>query len=152
MTDRPTAVTGGCLCGEIRYTAQAFLHSGYVCHCRICQRSTGQPAEISVPVRRGTLVFVQGSPRYYVSSQLGRRAFCGTCGSRLAWQALDPANDWMSSVEVGSLDDPATVRLECHIFVETQLPWYELRDTLPRYTEAELEPLIEKWREARGGG
>ena len=39
--------------------------SGYVCHCRICQRSTGQPSENGVPVQAGSLLFVQGEPRRY---------------------------------------------------------------------------------------
>ena len=41
-----TPVTGGCHCGRIRYQADVFLSNGYICHCTICQRSTGQPAEI----------------------------------------------------------------------------------------------------------
>ena len=34
-----TKVSGG---GAVRYEAEVFLHNGYICHCTICQRSTGQ--------------------------------------------------------------------------------------------------------------
>lgn len=55
MTHHPTPVTGGCLCGRIRYEAEVFLQNGYICHCTICRRSTGQPAEITVLIKAGTL-------------------------------------------------------------------------------------------------
>ena len=36
MKDTAKRVTGGCLCGNVRYEAQVFLKSAYYCHCRIC--------------------------------------------------------------------------------------------------------------------
>jgi hypothetical protein len=149
MADQPTAVTGGCLCGEIRYVAQVFLKSGYVCHCQICQKSTGQPAEIGIPIKAGTLKFVTGEPKFYVSSKLGRRGFCGQCGSRMVWQALDPDNDWLTSINVGSLDHPAEALAKCHIFIDRQLLWFDLNDSLPKYTAAEVEALAERWYQER---
>lgn len=151
MADKPIEVTGGCLCGEVRYKAQVLLRSAYICHCRTCQKSTGQPAEIAVPIKAGTLKFIKGEPRFYASSAHGRRAFCGACGSRLAWQALDSENDWLSSVNVGSLDNAADALAECHIFADRQLPWYRVNDSLPKYREAEADALLERWREERLG-
>src|SRR5262245_36053562 len=126
MKDKPRKVTGGCLCGRVRYEAQVFLESAILCHCRICQKSTGQPAEISVPIKAGTLTFTKSKPRYYASSEHGKRGFCEDCGSRLVWQALDPDSDWLTNVDVGSLDDPSVSRPSEHIFVDTQLPWYDV--------------------------
>ena len=34
-------ITGGCLCGAVRYTAEAEAASATVCHCRDCQKFTG---------------------------------------------------------------------------------------------------------------
>ena len=51
MMHQATKVRGGCLCGAVRYEAEVFLHNGYICHCTICQRSTGQPAEITVLIK-----------------------------------------------------------------------------------------------------
>ena len=59
-----TRVSGGCLCGAVRYDADAFLHNGYICHCTICQRSTGQPAEITVLIKAGTLKYLKAEPKY----------------------------------------------------------------------------------------
>jgi hypothetical protein len=36
-----TTMTGGCLCGQVRYTVTGKSMRSYVCHCRDCQHSTG---------------------------------------------------------------------------------------------------------------
>jgi hypothetical protein len=152
MRDMPKNVTGGCLCGNVRYEAEVFLKSGYYCHCRICQKSTGQPAEITVPIKAGSLTFVKSEPKYYVSSDYGRRGFCEDCGSRLVWKAMDPDNDWLTNVTVGSLDNPAEVRPSNHIYVGTQLPWYQIDEALPKYREEEVEAMIGVWKHERSPG
>jgi hypothetical protein len=50
-----THVTGGCLCRRVRYQAEVYLQSGYISHRTICQKCTGQPAEITVLIKPGTL-------------------------------------------------------------------------------------------------
>lgn len=104
-----------------------------------------------MPVQAGSLRFVQGEPRRYTSSAHGQRAFCGACGSRRAWQASDPQNDWLSSVTVGSLDDPAPVQVDCHIFAAQQLPWVPQIADAPRYGEEDGEALLARWYEERVG-
>lgn len=147
MVHEATKVTGGCLCGRVRYEAEVFLHNGYICHCTVCQRSTGQPAEITVLIKAGTLKYLQDEPKYYVSSQFGKRGFCAECGSRIVWQALRPEDDWLTNVTVGSLDKPAEARVTRHIYADTQLPWYHVCENLPKLTEEHGELLIELLRQ-----
>jgi len=139
---RATKVTGGCLCGRVRYEAEVFLHNGYICHCTICQRSTGQPAEITVLIKAGTLRYLKDEPKYYVSSADGKRGFCGTCGSRIVWQALRPDDDWLTNLTVGTLDRPGEVRVTRHIYADTQLPWYRVCEDLPKLSEQDADRLI----------
>ena len=137
MTDQPRRVTGGCLCGEVRYEADAFLKSGFYCHCTMCQKSSGAPAEIGIPIKAGTLDFTKGEPKFYVSSDLGKRGFCERCGSRLVWKSNDPANDSWTNLSVCSLDNPEEARPSMHTHVKTQLSWYEVADQLPKWEEDE---------------
>ena len=109
----------------------------------------GQPADISVPIKAGTLVFTKSKPKYYVSSQYGKRGFCEDCGSRLSWQALDPQNDWMTNVTVGSLDNSEEVEPYRHIFVDTKLPWYKVDDQLPKFPEGEIDAMLDVWKQER---
>lgn len=146
MEHQATHVTGGCLCGSIRYEAEVFLQNGYICHCTICQRSTGQPAEITVLIKAGTLKYLKKEPKYYVSSNDGKRGFCADCGSRIVWQALAPEDDWLTNVTVGSLDRPAEARVTRHIYADTRLPWYHVCEELPKLTEHDAELLIQLLR------
>ncbi len=135
MTAETTRVSGGCLCGHLRYEAEVYLHDGYICHCTMCQKSTGQPAEITVLIKPGTLRYSKAEPKYFVTSSAGKRGFCGNCGSRLVWQAIDPQDDWQTNLCVGSLDNPSEARMACHIYADTQLPWYDPCDDLPKFSE-----------------
>jgi hypothetical protein len=142
MKHQATKVTGGCLCGRVRYEAHVFLDNGYICHCTICRRCTGQPAELTVLVEAGTLKYLKDEPKYYVSSQDGKRGFCGHCGSRLVWQALRAEDDWLTNVTVGTLDRPQDARMSRHIYADTQLPWYKVCEDLPKLGADDAELLI----------
>ncbi len=144
--DRAVPVNGGCLCGAVRYEARAFLNSAYYCHCTICQKTTGAPFEIGVLVAAGSLRFTKGAPSYFRSTQFGKRGFCAACGSRLLWAAVDDADAWQTNVAACSLDIPSDVRPSCHTYTDTMLPWLEIADDLPRYTEPEMEAVVAGWR------
>lgn len=138
-----TRVSGGCLCRRIRYEAEVYLSDGYICHCTICQKSTGQPAEITVLIRAGTLHYLGECPKYFQTSPGGKRGFCPDCGSRIVWQAISLEDDWMTNVCVGSLDDPSSARITCHIYADTQLPWFRLCEELPKFTEADEQAMMD---------
>ncbi len=144
---KTTKVTGGCLCGSVRYEAEVFLEIVYYCHCRSCQRSTGQPAEIGVLVKAGTLTFAGENPNYYNSSSFGKRGFCLICGSRLLWRSRDPKDEWQTNVSVCSLDDPDQAQPSLHMFVDEKVSWYEVQDNLPRTTSEEADAIAEEWKE-----
>ena len=147
MDDEAQEVTGGCLCGAVRYQAEVYLKRAHYCHCRMCQRSSGAPAEIGVTVKPGSLVFTKDEPKYYQSSPFGRRGFCRQCGSNLVWEA--PSRPEWTNLCVGTLDHPEEVAPSGHICVDSQLPWYRLDDGLPRLRSDELPDLQEAWAETR---
>lgn len=149
MGSEAKTVTGGCLCGAVRYEAEVFLHSAYYCHCRDCQRSTGQPAEIGVPVKAGSLKFIGDGPKYYVSSAWGQRGFCQHCGSRIIWRPLDPEQEWQINLDICSLDHPEDARPCMHIYIDRQVPWYQIDDDLPRKRSDEIDEVVAAWKEER---
>ena len=121
--------TGGCLCGSVRYeSTQKPLKVGY-CHCRMCQRVSGAPVSCGVYFQESTFRFIRGKPKYYQSSENVKRGFCENCGSRLTYQI---SGAQAISVEVGTLDKPELSPPEYHICIESQIPWFELEDGLPR--------------------
>lgn len=145
MVQGYTSVTGGCLCGAVRYEARADLQDAFYCHCRMCQRASGAPAEVAVPVEPETLRFTQGTPQYFQSSPFGKRGFCPDCGSRLNWVPTTAEQAHWLSVTVGSLDAPERAVPQSHGCVESQLPWYKLDDGLPRRTTEEDPEIAAAW-------
>jgi hypothetical protein len=146
MSDEFVPVAGGCLCQAVRYEADVNLHGAFYCHCTTCQKTSGAPAEVGVMVKPGTLNFTKEEPKFFRSSPIGRRGFCQNCGSRLTWISPD-REDW-TVIWVGSLDHPERVVPTEHLCVESQLPWFEVADNLPRQRSEDYTELREAWANA----
>jgi hypothetical protein len=71
----------------------------------------------------------RGEPKFYQSSPKVDRGFCSDCGSALFMRY--PETDEFC-VSIGSLDDAANAPPQRHVGIESQLPWFELADGLPR--------------------
>ena len=67
--------TGGCQCGAVRYQLLTPPEHACLCHCRMCQRASGQPFMAFVSVRREDLRWTRGSPSTFVSSNVAERNF-----------------------------------------------------------------------------
>ena len=143
MSDKFVPVTGGCLCQAVRYEADANLSEAFYFHVKILHVTSGAPATVGVLLKSGTLKFTKKEPKYFQSSPIGRRGFCQHCGSRINWMSPDK-EEW-TAVFVGSLDHPEHVVPTEHLSVESQLPWYEIADDLPRKRTEDDPELIELW-------
>jgi hypothetical protein len=104
----------------------------------MCQRSSGAPAEIAVPVKPGTLRFTATEPKFYRSSNFAERGFCPQCGARIIYRPISAKFAEYTNLAVGCLDHPDSVVPAKHIFVETQLPWYKFDDGLERVRSDEM--------------
>lgn len=132
MTREGRVFVGGCLCGRLRYEARALEDAGY-CHCRLCQRSSGAPVLAWATFRAKTFAYVKGEPTSYPSSEHGRRDFCAVCGTQIAFR--DVASGTRVDINIATLDDPAAIEPEYHVWVASRLPWFEIADDLPRFDD-----------------
>jgi hypothetical protein len=82
---------GGCLCGHIRFEADAPALKAHTCSCKMCQRHSGGLTTAWAEFARDTVRWTGpgGVPATYRSSDSSSRAFCPECGSTLG--ALDDA-------------------------------------------------------------
>ncbi|KAF2748177.1 hypothetical protein M011DRAFT_525835 [Sporormia fimetaria CBS 119925] len=101
MSSRPSQITGGCLCGSLRYTltfppSTPWPPKSATCQCTMCRKWTGTllPSFLTLPSKQITpwpLSSSSGQNTYteYASSSKGLRGFCGTCGSSLIWRSKE---------------------------------------------------------------
>jgi hypothetical protein len=122
---------GGCLCGAVRYHASAEPLRGVICHCQTCRRHSGAPVLAFVHFPVASFQWTGAQPSWFRSSQFAQRAFCANCGSTLGMRE-DVLADRVQ-VSIGSLDEPARVRIDDHVWTQSRLPWFDTRDELPRF-------------------
>ena len=136
-----TKLSGGCLCGALRYeTNAAPTQTGY-CHCTLCQRSSGAPVLAFATIPFDNFVLMQGNPKRYASSEHGERWFCARCGTQIAYcEQNNPAN---VDINLGSLDNPESAPPQCHIYESSRIRWFQIDDDLPRYAQAAPEDYYE---------
>jgi len=148
MTDETLpAVSGGCLCGTVRYRATADHRDGYYCHCRMCQLAFGNTRAAFINVKKAQLEWTSGAPTCYASTKFSRRGFCNRCGTPLSFEYLDSDNIDLS---VGSLDDPAAFTPTSHFAVESRIANWHGDDGLPGTRVDESKKLMARWQQAYG--
>ncbi len=138
MADKPhIPVTGGCLCGAIRYESTQAPELVGFCHCRMCQKASGGLFLVFADFEGDAFKFTRGEPRYYRSSEIATRGFCPECGTPIAF-LYD--GDTGPAVGVGTLDHPEDWPPTWeHSGIESKVPWYEICDDLPQTTTEESE-------------
>lgn len=122
------AITGGCQCGAVRYRADGPLTFAHVCHCRMCQKASGNYFMALANVQLADFTVTRGEIAWFRSSEPVRRGFCAQCGTPLIFQTLSARH---LNVTLGSLDDPAAVRPDFQFGLEAKMPWFAALDTLP---------------------
>ena len=121
-------LTGGCLCGAVRYTLRTgFRMNPYACHCTDCQSRTGSAFSEHMLFALADLE-ISGEldeARYTQPSGVDSRiAGCVQCKARI--YATNAAREGMASLRCGTLDNSADVVPSAHIWVKSKQPWIGL--------------------------
>jgi adenylate cyclase len=141
--EKSLVTRGRCSCGSVCFEiSQETLGTG-ICHCRICQRSSGAPAFAWAAFPVEAVKFTHDKPKYYRISLIARQGFCRKCGSPMIWQSLKPEPADYVVIATASLDNPEDYAPTWHGGVESQMPWLQINDDLPRM-RCEESPLLRK--------
>lgn len=124
-------LTGGCLCGAVRYeiAAKGVTHQPAHCHCSMCRRASGAVALTWLTCTPEAFAVTKGEMKIYQSSAEARRGFCGACGSPIAFLPGNPPVE--IDVTLGSLDDQDSLPADRNIWTFSRLPWLKLDEHLP---------------------
>lgn len=121
--------SGRCLCGAVQYEVRGSLSDAHVCHCGQCRRQSGHCVAATSAKRSDFVLTEERGLKWFASSPVARRGFCGDCGSALFWD--DQGEE--ISINAGSLDQPTGTKVTSHIFVDDKADYYEISDDLPKY-------------------
>ena len=117
-------ITGGCYCGEVRFSASPKVRVRTNCHCGNCRRAAGAQAVAWITVKRSQFQFEKGTPRRYQTETGAWRTFCDHCGTSLTYEH-DKRPDEID-ITTGSLDHPEDFPPTKDVYPEERLRWVEL--------------------------
>jgi len=114
-------LTGGCQCGAVRYSAGIARETAHLCHCRMCQKATGNYFMPLASAPLSALTITRGTISTFASSAAVKRGFCNRCGTPLTFE-LGGADS--IGIALGSLDNPAAIEPCSQSGVESRMPWF----------------------------
>jgi hypothetical protein len=139
------AMSGGCACGRVRFEADVESTDAYLCHCRMCQRASGNVSLAMVGIEQAAVRW-SPEPDWYRSSPIARRPYCASCGTSLGFQYDDKTT--RMDLTVASFDDPSPFLPTSHFGAESMHEAWLDTSSLPRTRSDQYDVLVERWKAA----
>jgi hypothetical protein len=126
--------TGGCSCGQIRYSLSTPPIIVNCCHCTYCQRETGSAFAVNafyesdrMTLTSGTSQDIEVTPLATKSGRAQHLHRCPKC-KVVMWSLYGQpqAGDFLRVLKVGTLDQPREMPVDVHIYTGTKQKWVEL--------------------------
>jgi hypothetical protein len=129
------AISGTCLCGQVRYEVTEPFEASSYCHCTRCQRRTGTGSSANGRAVEGSFRVVAGEAlikAWDPGDGGAEKCFCSNCGSALF--SRTPAG--RVGVRLGTIDGDPGIRPQAHQYTDYAAVWEEIPDDgLPRFPE-----------------
>jgi hypothetical protein len=136
--EQDVAMEGGCTCRAVRYRLKVRPIFVHCCHCSWCQRETGSAFAVNAIIEASQVELVKGTPVQTTLPSLSGKGQtvwrCTGCGVTV-WSNYAGAGPTIHFIRVGTLDDPARLAPDIHIYTSTKLPWVILPDDIPAVSE-----------------
>jgi hypothetical protein len=128
---------GGCSCGAIRYRLASRPMFVHCCHCRDCQRQTGSAFVLNALIETDRIALLAGEPMpVAVPTDSGRPHDIYRCPNcQIAVWSDYGRRAALRFVRVGTLDEPAEMPPDIHIYTRSKLPWVTLPAGVPAFEE-----------------
>lgn len=125
-------LTGGCLCGEVRYVVDAVVERLAACYCTDCQRMTGAGGSINALVPATAFRVVKGQTRVFTKKADSgadlHRHFCGECGSWI-YNPMGGDPDYLV-LKAGTFDRHDGMKVVLNLWTRSRAPWAPVDATL----------------------
>jgi len=120
-------ITGGCLCGALRYEAAGEPTNAGYCFCADCRKASGSGSIGFMGFAASALRFSGEARQFHSKAARGgvsTRNFCPTCGG-LVFGGIVGETD-SHTLYAGSLDDPSVFHPTMAIFNRDRPSWAPL--------------------------
>lgn len=126
-------ITGGCLCGAVRFQSKEAPVITRICWCRLCQYLGAGSGTVNVCFNTENFG-ITGVTRDYSSiadsGNVMHRAFCPNCGTPMFSRA--EARPHLIFIRAGTLDDPEMAQPAMAIWTAQAPSWGSIASGLPR--------------------
>jgi hypothetical protein len=128
-------ITGGCLCGAIRYEIEGEPFRIANCHCDDCRKATGSAYATNIFFQEDQITLLQGTLKIFEhtadSGNTMFKEFCDTCGSQvLAGGSMRPG---VKTVKVGSIDDASFVIPDVNLYTSHALSCTHIDENIENF-------------------
>lgn len=132
-------ISGKCLCGAVRFTAQTASRHFGACHCSMCRKWGSGPF---MEVECGTSVRFEGEENITVfnSSEWGERGFCAKCGTNLFYRIKESGS---TGIAAGVIDDMTGFEMIAQVCIDDKPPYYSFAEKTRELTCADMFELFE---------
>lgn len=129
-------LTGGCLCGALRFEITGEIRVHALCLCRTCQKISGGAGNLFIGLAANDFRYTAGEPRRFTrdARDAPTREFCADCGVHIA--ARSPKAPGGIVVKAGALDDPAAFEGPQLVFwTDEKQPFHTLPEGVRAFPE-----------------
>ncbi len=127
-------MSGGCLCGKIKYTTEADPVFTAVCHCTNCQKQAGTFSSVVVAVPATALSMTGPIKTFEDTGDSGKpvhRRFCPECGSPIISEV--DVMPGLALIKAGTLDDTSWLKPTMEVYCSSAQAWVPPLGELQRF-------------------
>src|SRR5262245_42659401 len=114
-------IAGGCLCGKVRYKAEADPVFTGVCNCKHCQEQAGTTFSIVVAIPTSAFSSTGQMKTFEDTGDSGKpvhRNFCPDCGSPIT--SVVDIMPGLTIIKAGTLDDSSWLKPAMEIYCDSK--------------------------------
>jgi len=125
-----TTMSGHCYCGAVKFEISGKSEWVGHCHCESCRRHSGSVMTTFAGFDEDQVIFTGAMPNRYSTDDGVTRSFCGQCGSPVAYQSVDQANQ--IHMQLGLFDNLESLAPQDHSFLDEKVSWLHADEHLPQ--------------------
>jgi hypothetical protein len=129
-----TILSGGCLCGAVRFTAAPANREVGVSHCGMCRRWTAGPFLV-LDCADTLKLEDDANLGVYRSSEWAERCFCKRCGTPLFYRLIGKSLHFESAE---AFDDRNGYVFRTQIFIDEKPSYYDFANQTHNMTGADV--------------